>query len=117
MNKVLIVDDEEHILKLYQRELIDEGYEVHTASNSKEALKIVQNNPLDLVVLDIRLKEENGLDTLSELRKLKKGMPIILNSAYNTYKSDFKSWLADAYLVKSPNLSELKQKIAELLNI
>jgi len=117
MNRVLIVDDEEHILKLYQRELTDEGYEVLTAPNSSEAIKIAQEKPVDVVVLDIRLKEENGLDTLSELRKLKKGMPIILNSAYNTYKSDFKSWLADAYLVKSPNLNELKQKIAELLRV
>ena len=70
-----------------------------------------------LVVLDIKLKDQNGLEILGDFRKLDKNIPIVLNSAYSTYKNDFQSWLADAYLVKSPNMDDLKRKIRELINL
>ena len=49
--------------------------------------------------------------------RINKDLPIILNSAYSTYKSDFQSWLADAYVVKSSNLEELKRKVKELVSL
>jgi DNA-binding response OmpR family regulator len=113
---ILVVDDEEHIRKLYEKELSEEGYLVKTANSGEEALKIAQSQPPDLVILDIKLQEQNGLEILGDLKKINQHTPVILNSAYSTYKSDFQSWLADAYLVKSPNLYELKKKIKELLN-
>jgi two-component system response regulator (stage 0 sporulation protein F) len=114
---ILVVDDEDHILKLYQKELTEEGFQVKTATRGEEALSIAQRESPDLVVLDIKLKDQNGLEILGSLRKLNKNIPIILNSAYSTYKNDFQSWLADAYLVKSPNMDDLKKKIRELINI
>ena len=114
--KVLVVDDEDHILKLYQEELTEEGYQVTTATNGEQALKSAETESPDVVVLDIRLQEGNGLEILSGLRKLGGNRPIILNSAYSVYKNDFQSWLADAYLVKSSNLEELKKKIKELVS-
>ncbi len=44
-----------------------------------------------------------------------KGIPIIINTAYSIYKDNFMSWVADAYIVKSSDLTELKNKIKELL--
>jgi DNA-binding response OmpR family regulator len=114
---ILVVDDEDHILKLYHKELSEEGYRVSTATCAEEALSVAERESPALVILDIKLQDENGLDVLGELRKLSKKTPIILNSAYSTYKSDFQSWLADAYLVKSPNLDELKEKIKELVSL
>jgi DNA-binding response OmpR family regulator len=113
---ILVVDDEEHILRLYQKELSDEGYQVKTAKGAEEAIRIAQKTEVNLVILDIKMEGENGLEVLSDFRRIDKDLPIILNSAYSTYKSDFQSWLADAYLVKSSNLEELKKKIKELVN-
>jgi DNA-binding response OmpR family regulator len=114
---ILVVDDEDHILKLYDKELSEEGYRVETASAGEEALEMARMGSPDLVILDIRLKSQNGLEILGGLRKLDRDVPIILNSAYSTYKNDFQSWLADAYVVKSPNLDELKKKIRELVSL
>lgn len=116
MESILIVDDEEHILDLYEKELTEEGYEVRVAKNSAQALEIAEREKVSLVVLDIKLKgEENGLQTLSLLKKEHKDLPVILNSAYSTFKNDFQTWLADDYLVKSSNLEEIKEKIRMLL--
>ncbi len=116
-SSVLVVDDEQHILKLYEKELSEEGYKVSTATSGEEALRMAELESPDLVILDIKLKDQNGLEILGGLRKIAGDRPIILNSAYSTYKSDFQSWLADAYLVKSPNLDNLKRKIRELLDV
>jgi DNA-binding response OmpR family regulator len=113
---ILVVDDEDHIRKLYEKVLSDEGYQVRTTRSGEEALSMAQSQPLDLVILDIKMQGQNGLEILNDLKKINHKTPVILNSAYSTYKSDFQSWLADAYLVKSPNLHELKKKIRELLN-
>ncbi len=116
MKSILIVDDEEDIRALYESELSGEGFRTHSVSSGEEALSFVEGNPdIDLVILDIKLKEMDGLKVLEELRSRKTAMPIILNSAYSTYKSNFNSWLADAYLVKSANLTELKNQVKELL--
>lgn len=117
MKKILVVDDEPDILRLYSNELEDEGYHVRLASNGEEAEKIVNSESVDLVVLDIKMQKKDGLATLSQLKRIKKDLPVVLNSAYPTYKSDFQSWLADFYVVKSSNLSELKRKISQLLKV
>lgn len=114
---ILVVDDEEHILKLYEKELSEEGYQVRTANRGEQALRMAEEKSPDVVILDIKLQNQNGLEILGDLRGPNKNTAIILNSAYSTYKSDFQSWLADAYLVKSPNLDELKKKIKELVSI
>ncbi len=114
---ILVVDDEEYILKLYEKELSEEGYQVRTTTRGEEALRMAKEKSPDVVILDIKLQDRNGLRILGGLRDINKNTPIILNSAYSTYKSDFQSWLADAYLVKSPNLDELKKKIKELVSI
>jgi len=113
---ILVVDDEEHILRLYEKEFSDDGYQVKTAKGAEEAIEIARKGKVDLVVLDIKMEGKNGLEILSDFRRINKDLPIILNSAYSTYKSDFQSWLADAYLVKSSNLEELKKTIKELVN-
>lgn len=115
--RILIVDDEENIRKLYAEELRADGYEVSVADSGDSALKSIQAEPPDLVVLDIEMPDVDGLDILSSLKEKNRNLPVVLNSAYTTYKNDFKSWLADAYVVKSSDTEELKAKIRELLAI
>ncbi len=115
MAKILIVDDEPGLRLLYSDELQDEGYEVVTAANCTAAAKLLETEKIDLVVLDIQIKQESGLEMLQKIVREHKELPVILCSAYNCYKDDFSSWLADAYIVKSSDLGELKQEIARQL--
>lgn len=115
MSKILVVDDEANICVLYSEELTEEGYEVVTASNTSEAAERLQEGQFDLAVLDIKLKNESGIDLLQKLVKERHDMPVILCSAFSCYKDDFSAWLADGYVVKSGDLSELKQEIARVL--
>jgi len=117
MYKILLVEDEPYLLELYQEELKDEGYEVMTTMDGEEAVLLTKKNLPDLVVLDIKIKKLHGLEVLKRIKEFNKNLPVVLNSAYETFKSDFSSWIADAYLIKSSNLAELKEKIAELLVI
>ncbi|MCX6826016.1 MAG: response regulator [candidate division Zixibacteria bacterium] len=117
MHRLLIVDDEDHIRKLYRDFLIREGYEVKTVASGEEALDMVATGNFDLVVLDIELEDASGLDILKQFKEKHPHLPIILNSAYSTYKSDFNTWLADAYIQKSSDIKPLKDKIKELVEI
>jgi len=118
MSTILVVDDEPAIRKLYQKEFIDDGHNVVLVENGIKAMSIIeQDNDIDLVILDIKMEEMDGLEVLDAIRNKRKGLRVILNSAYSTYKNDFTSWLADAYLVKSHDLTELKEKVEELLTV
>lgn len=115
MSKILVVDDEANIRLLYAEELADEGYEVVTAASTTEAVEKLQEGAFDLAVLDIKLKNESGIDLLQKLVKERHEMPVILCSAFSCYKDDFSAWLADGYIVKSGDLTELKLEIARVL--
>jgi DNA-binding response OmpR family regulator len=115
MAKILIVDDETNVGKLYSEELRAEGYETVLATNVTEALEAVEREDPDLVILDIKLGEESGIDALMKIAKQRKRLPVILNSAYSVYRDNFQTWAADAYIVKSVDLAPLKEKIRDLL--
>lgn len=115
MKTILVVDDDEPIRTLLTEELTEDGYRVITASNARDALKLVENEPLDLVILDIRMPGMDGLEALPRILGKKEGLPVILNTAYSQYKESFMSWAADAYIVKSSDLTELKAKVKELI--
>ncbi len=115
MQTILVVDDDDPIRRLIELELKDDGYQVLTASNAQDALKLVQAEPLDLVILDIRMPGMDGLEALPRILGLKEGLKVILNTAYSQYQDSFMSWAADAYIIKSADLTELKAKVKELL--
>jgi len=111
MKKILIVDDEEVIRILYAEELEEEGYEIVTAGSGHGLIEVIEVEKPDLVVLDIKMAEHDGLDLLQDIRKDFYNIPVVLCSAYSSFKGDLKSIAADYYVVKSADLSELKQKI------
>jgi len=116
MKTILVVDDDEAIRTLLQEELEEEGYKVLIATNARDALKMVASEALDLVILDIRMPGMDGLEALPRILGIKEGLPVIMNTAYSQYQDSFMSWAADAYVVKSSDLTELKEKIKELVN-
>ena len=116
MAKILFVDDEKNVRLMYEKVFTQEGYEVLTAESGERALEILRQDPsVDLVVLDIKMKGMSGLEAMQQILKEHPGLPVILSTAYSSYQEDFTSWLADAYVVKSPDLSELKAAIREVL--
>lgn len=115
MARILVVDDEENIRLLYREELGEEGYEVETAASGEEALRRLEAEPFDLVTVDIKMPGMDGLELLARIREKWLELPVVLSTAYGTYKQDFSSWASDAYVTKSSDLSELKSEIRRLL--
>ena len=115
MKKILIVEDEKTLCLLYEEELAKEGYAVTTANDADTALEILKKKKFDLIITDIRMPGKNGIDLITKIMGLRKDIPIIINTAYQSYKSDFMTWAADAYVVKSSSLDELKSKIKEFI--
>lgn len=112
---VLVVEDDQNQRALYEEELTEEGYRVLTAGDGREALRQVESGHPDLVVMDVNMPVMDGLDTLSQLLERHSRLPVIINTAYASYKDSFNSWSADAYIVKSSNLTELKATVKRLL--
>ena len=112
MAKILVVDDEEYIRFAYTDELEEEGYEVITANCGYRLLQKIEDEKPDLVLLDIKMPDYNGLDLLQDIRNRFYDLPVILSTAYDMYKEDIKSFAADYYVVKSFDLTDLKDKIA-----
>jgi DNA-binding response OmpR family regulator len=114
--RILIVDDEPRIRDLYRLELEEAGFDVETAADSRQALFLAQHWSPDLVALDIQLGAENGLDLLRQIVDTRGSIPTILISSYPAYKDDFRSWLADAFLIKSGDITEFRDTIIEVLS-
>lgn len=112
--KILVVDDEKNILKLYQAELEDEGYTVVTANSGREAMDVFESENPDLVTLDILMPDIDGIQILRQMKEKKPNIPIIMLTAYD-YRDDFSVWVSDAYVVKSSDLSNLKATIKQLI--
>ncbi len=115
MKKILVADDEMAIRLLYSEELKEEGYEVYTASNGREALEIVDSVPLDLVILDIKMPEMDGIEALRQIKERHPSLPVVLSTAYGEYKQDFATWASDEYLVKSSDLEDLRATVKRYL--
>jgi CheY-like chemotaxis protein len=115
MPRILVVDDESNIRLLYKEELEEEGYGVETASSGPEALEKIRGNKPDLVTLDIKMVGMDGLEVLAKIREFDLELPIILCTAYGSYRQDFGTWGSDVYVTKSANLEELKREVKRLL--
>ena len=116
MEKVLCVDDDLSLLRLYQEELTEDGYKVILAKDGKEALKKFEKESPNVVVMDIRMPVMDGIETLTAMLWKDRQVPVILNTAYPQYRENFMTWGAEAYVIKSSDLTELKDKIREVLD-
>ncbi|MFZ5908026.1 MAG: response regulator [Nitrospirota bacterium] len=113
--KILVVDDDHHIQRLYKEEFEDDGYEVVVASNGKEALEMFEKENPDIVTLDILLPDMDGIHILRQMKEKNPKIPVIMSTAYD-YRDDFAVWASEAYIVKSSDLEELKAMIKNLLH-
>lgn len=114
--KVLLVDDEYFICQLCKEELEDEGYEVILAHNGDEAIAKVEAESPDIVSMDIKMRYDGeGVHALKQIKQQRPDLPVIMVTAYDDYKEDLSIYAADAYILKSSDLTELKTTINKLI--
>ena len=116
MFKILVIEDEKNLRVLYQQEFERDGFEVVTAATAVDGLQLVESERPDLVVMDIRLPGMDGLEAMSRVLDKNPRVPVVLNSAYSSYKDSFMSWAADAYVIKSSDTGELRREVEHLLS-
>jgi DNA-binding response OmpR family regulator len=115
MAKILVIEDEKNLRILYKQDLERDGFDVVTAATAREGLVLVETEAPDLVVMDIRLPGMDGLEAMSRVLDKHPKLPVVLNSAYSSYKDSFMSWSADAYVVKSSDTGDLRARVRELV--
>lgn len=112
---VLIVDDDGNQRLLYRETFEADGHQVIEADDATGALEMVRTRHPDVVVLDINMPGLDGLDTLAAIHALDRRLPIVLNTAYAAYREQYVSWIADAYVVKSSDLTELRDTVRDVV--
>ena len=115
MSKILLVEDDANQALLYQQELEADGYDVVLATNGREAIQKVEEDQPDLIVMDVSMPGMDGIEAMGRILSEHNTLPVILNTAYSSYKDNFLSWSADAYVIKTSDLDELKVTIKKLL--
>lgn len=115
--KILLVEDEEHLLKTILLNLELENYHVTTATDGIEALKKFRSASFDLIILDVMLPELNGFDVCEEMRKENSQVPVLFLTAKGTSEDKVRGLKlgADDYLTKPFNLEELLLRIQILI--
>lgn len=116
MERILLADDEPNVRLFYSDVLTDHGYDVFQAESSNEVLELIECQPPDLVVLDIKLGTANGLEVLQRIVRDHSDLPVILLSAYASFQDDYTSWLAESYILKSSDPGEFLQEVDRVLN-
>jgi CheY-like chemotaxis protein len=116
MQRILVVEDDPNQWLLYEEELSYEGYRVLHAECGREALQMVREVPFHCVVLDLNLPDMDGTDVLKNIVEWNVALPVVINTAYAAYEDKPITQAANAYVVKSGDLTELKERVKEALN-
>ncbi len=115
--RILIVDDEERLLRVIRFGLRNKGFDVITASTAEEALNVILSKPLDLVITDIRLGGGmTGVDLVYELERLNVIIPVIVMTAFGDVDTAVKSFRHGAfdYIQKPFSIEELEDMIRKV---
>ena len=117
MFNILIADDQPNIRRLYEYTLEKNGYRPFTAANGEEALEILAEHHIDLVVLDVMMPEMDGFDCLKAIREGGLSVPVLIITAKDSAEDVRKSFLlgTDDYMVKPVDEIEMLLRIKALL--
>jgi len=120
--KILLVEDEKILVEMYKEKLIQAGFEVFLAFESKEGLDLAKKEKPDLIILDILLPRENGIAFLNWIRKEKEiaQIPVVIFSNYDDPKTKREALELGAkdYLIKTNYTpSEVVMKVKQILNV
>ncbi|NNL22592.1 MAG: response regulator [Ignavibacteriaceae bacterium] len=113
--RVLIVDDEEELASIIAERLQFRGMEAHTALEGKKALKLIEENPPSVVVLDLMMPGLGGLEILKRIKTMNYNLPVILLSGYGSKESAKEGMNLGAFdfVMKPCDIDSLISKIQE----
>jgi len=121
MSKILIIEDEELMLKALQFRLVKDGYEVVTARDGMQALELINSSVFDLVITDIMLPFVGGLEIVNKIKSdpASKDTPVIVLSAVGLEKTVMEAFNlgANDFITKPFNLSELSIRVRKNIRI
>ncbi|MDD5688298.1 MAG: response regulator [Elusimicrobia bacterium] len=117
MKTIIITEDEKILADVVSDELREAGYNVLVAGTGQECFDLLKTTVPDLVILDIKLPDMSGLRVLEEVRRKSTVLPIVICTAYDSFKTDYEVWASKIsdYIVKPVDLDELKEKIKKVL--
>ena len=117
--RILVIDDEEHMLVLFESVLGKEGYAVVCAASAEDALRLLETEEFDLIVSDLLLPGMDGLTLLQQIKALRPTLPYILLTGHGTVRSAVEAMKEGAtdYLTKPVDTDELKVVIAKALEL
>ena len=117
MFHILIVDDDNNTRRLFKAVLEAENYSVFTAKNGEEALKVMEKEYIDLVILDIMMPKMDGYELTTLLRETNNNLPILMVSAKQLPEDKKKGFLVgtDDYMTKPVDEDEMLLRIKALL--
>jgi two-component system response regulator (stage 0 sporulation protein F) len=116
MANILIVDDQQCLREFVSEELMLEGHRVCGLGDAESVSGHLRFSRPDLVLLDLYLDGAEGFSLCEDIKRRYPGLPIIIFTAYDSYREDLRLSQADGYVIKSIVLDELKGKIADVLN-
>ena len=118
--RVLVVDDDERVTRLLEANLSRAGYQVKTAPNGADAMRLLLQEPFHLVVADVEMPQLDGLELVALIRadKVLQNLPVVLLSAHDSDDDMMKGLLqgADIYLTKPFHPTELLTAVSRLLS-
>lgn len=119
MTTVLLVEDDQHQRLLYEMELEAEGYHVVSATDGHEGLAKMATCAADVVVMDICLRDMDGVEVMRRMRSIRPGLPIVVNTAYGRYREESHTVSLGRLMcvVKSSDLRGLKESIKQVLQL
>jgi DNA-binding response OmpR family regulator len=116
MCRVLIIDDQPYMGEVLGEDLGEDGHEVRCVGDSAEVMDALQQFRPDIVLLDLFLGGFEGWSLLSKIKQEDPVLPVLIVTAYDTYKEDPRAALADGYVIKNFETDELKSTINATLN-
>ncbi|CCO09467.1 sigma-54-dependent transcriptional regulator [Desulforamulus hydrothermalis] len=119
MNKILIIDDEEHMCWALEKGLRQEGYHVLTTTRAREGLELIRKETPSLVILDLKMPELDGLEVLLRAKDLLPKLPVIMITAHGTIDTAIEAMKLGAtdYITKPFDLDELKLVVKQALMV
>ncbi|HHO48482.1 MAG TPA: response regulator [Desulfobacteraceae bacterium] len=117
MSEIIVLDDVYDAVILIRKILSKKGHNVHTFTEEEEAVDFVRTHPVDLAILDIKLKKMSGIEVLAQMKKIAPGMRAIMLTGYPTVETarEAISLGANEYCVKPIDKNELEEKVSKVL--
>ena len=117
MFKILIVEDDTELSRLFQKVLIKNGYQVRAAVDGAQALEVLEKEYIDLMISDIMMPVMDGYELVSELRAAGYQLPVLMITAKSSFDDMRQGFLSgsDDYMVKPVNVNEMVLRVSALL--